>query len=223
MNTDDNELEKKICTSCAEIGINFLEIENKGVTFNRESIVRRIQECKCISPDYMHVDGTSFAAPIVSAVIAQLIEINPDLSPAKVRSILFNTAKRLPDLPAEQQGFGIIHPGKAIIKTLQNFFSMKQHVSPFINKRKKAIEFYIQNPCASHISLAGTFNNWAHDALLLEPSENGLWKIQIPMLPKGTYQYKFFVDDKIWAEDIENPYRQPDGLNGFNSVLLIEN
>lgn len=100
---------------------------------------------------------------------------------------------------------------------------MKQHTSPFINKRKKAIEFYIQNPCASHICLAGSFNHWAHDALLMEPTKNGMWKIEIPMLPKGTYQYKFFVDDKVWMEDIENPYRQPDGLNGFNSLLMIEN
>jgi len=100
---------------------------------------------------------------------------------------------------------------------------MKHHASPFINKRKKAIEFYIQNTRAEHISLAGSFNNWAHDALLMQPTKNGLWKIQIPMLPKGTYHYKFFVDDKVWMEDIDNPYRQPDGLNGFNSVLMIEN
>ena len=100
---------------------------------------------------------------------------------------------------------------------------MKQHVSPFINKRKKAIEFYIQNPCASHISLAGSFNHWAHDSLLLEPAKNGLWKIEIPMLPKGKYQYKFFVDDKIWTEDFDNPLREPDGLNGFNSILTVEN
>ncbi|GAB2817416.1 S8 family serine peptidase [Ferruginibacter profundus] len=219
----DGELQEKICTLGVKAGISYSETGKKDVTFIRQQITDRIQQCKYISPHYMHVDGTSFAAPIVTAVIAQLLEINPNLTPAHIRTILFSTAKRLPSLPAEQQGYGIIHPGKAIIKTLQNFFSMKQHTSPFINKRKKAIEFYIQNPCASHISLAGSFNHWAHDALLMEPTKNGLWKIEIPMLPKGTYQYKFFVDDKVWLEDIDNPYRQPDGLNGFNSLLLIEN
>jgi len=219
----DPELQEKICTLCVKAGVNYDETEKKDVTFIRQQIADRIQQCKYISPHYMHVDGTSFAAPIVTAVIAQLLEINPHLTPAQIRTVLFSTAKRLPGLPAEQQGYGIIHPVKAIIKTLQNFFSMKQHTSPFINKRKKAIEFYIQNPCASHISLAGSFNHWAHDALLMEPTKNGLWKIEIPMLPKGTYQYKFFVDDKIWLEDIDNPYRQPDGLNGFNSLLMIEN
>ena len=40
--------------------------------FIQQSIVQRVQSCKFISSDYMHVDGTSFAAPIVTAVIAQL-------------------------------------------------------------------------------------------------------------------------------------------------------
>ncbi len=222
-NSPDNDLKKKILTSADKTGFAVEEIEKNDVTFWREKIKKRIQKYKYISPFYMHVDGTSFAAPIVTAVIAQMLEINPDLTPAQVRKILFSTAKRLPGLPAEQQGYGIIHPGKVIVKTLQNLFTMKQHASPFINKRKKAIEFYIQNPCASHISLAGSFNHWAHDSLLMEPSKNGLWKIEIPMLPKGTYQYKFFVDDRTWMEDIDNPFREPDGLNGFNSILLVEN
>ena len=100
---------------------------------------------------------------------------------------------------------------------------MKQHPSPYINKRKKAIEFYIKNPCANHICLAGSFNHWSHDSLLMEPADNGFWKIEIPMLPKGTYQYKFFVDDRMWMEDIDNPRREPDGQNGFNSILMVGN
>lgn len=222
-NTPGEHLQKKILTSANKTGIAVDEIEKSDVTFWRESIKKRIQECKYISPFYMHVDGTSFAAPIVTSVIAQMLEINPGLTPAQIRTILFSTAKRLPGLPAEQQGYGMLHPGRVIVKSLQNLFAMKQHTSPYINKRKKAIEFYIQNPCASHISLAGSFNHWAHDSLLMEPSANGLWRIEIPMLPKGTYQYKFFVDDRTWLEDIDNPYREPDGLNGFNSILMVEN
>ncbi len=219
----DDKLIKTIPTLYEKAGINYNDVDKKEVTFAREKIVERIQQCKFISSHYMHVDGTSFAAPIVTAVIAQLLEINPQLTPAQIRTILFSTAKRLPGLPVEQQGYGVIHPGKAIVKTLQNYFSMKQCTSPFINKRKKAIAFYIQNPCAANISLAGSFNNWAKDTLLMEPTKNGLWQIEIPMLPNGTYPYKFFIDDKTWVEDIDNPYRQPDGLNSFNSLLMIEN
>ncbi len=100
---------------------------------------------------------------------------------------------------------------------------MKTIPPPHINQRKKTIEFHINNNCAQQISLAGSFNNWAQDVLLLQPGKNGIWKIEIPLLPKGKYQYKFFVDDKMWMEDIDNPYREPDGHSGFNSLLLIEN
>jgi hypothetical protein len=42
------------------------------------------------------------------------------------------------------------------------------------------------------------------------------------MLPEGKYQYKFLLDHKHWMEDVDNPYREPDGFNGFNSILIVE-
>ncbi len=98
---------------------------------------------------------------------------------------------------------------------------MKPLASPNIKPRKNTIEFYLQNDCASHVSLSGSFNHWAHDALLMKPDRNGVWRIEIPMLPKGRYHYKFFVDDRMWTEDINNPHREPDGITGFNSILTI--
>lgn len=98
---------------------------------------------------------------------------------------------------------------------------MKPHQSPFINEKKKTIEFYIENPCADHISLTGSFNHWAKDELPLKPQRNGIWKIEIPMLPHGKYHYKFLIDDRMETEDIDNQYREPDGVNGWNSVLNV--
>jgi 1,4-alpha-glucan branching enzyme len=98
---------------------------------------------------------------------------------------------------------------------------MNESLSPVINSRKKTIEFHIENGCASQISLVGSFNHWAQDVLLMHPSKNGLWKIEIPMLPKGKYYYKFFIDDRMWVEDVDNPYREPDGVHGWNSVLNV--
>lgn len=199
-----------------------LPVEKDPVSI-KEAAIKRIQECKFISPHYMHVDGTSFSAPVVSAVIAQLLEAAPQLTPAAAREILFSTAKRIPGWPAERQGFGVIAPRKALFKTLKKTFIMKPEISPLLNNQQQVISFYLQHDCASQVSLAGNFNHWAQDILLLEPSENGLWKIDIPMLPTGRYQYKFFIDEKVWVEDINNPYREPDGFSGFNSILIVEN
>ncbi len=98
---------------------------------------------------------------------------------------------------------------------------MQPHQSPFVNKRKKTIEFHICNTCANNIHLAGTFNHWAQDELKMKPDKKGVWKIEIPMLPHGKYHYKFFIDDRMWMEDIENQLREPDGVSGWNSVLTV--
>jgi len=98
---------------------------------------------------------------------------------------------------------------------------MKTHESPQINPQKKTIEFFAHNNCASQVCLTGSFNNWAQDVLFMQPEQDGLWKIEIPMLPAGKYSYKFYVDDKMWMEDVDNPYREPDGRTGFNNVFTV--
>ena len=98
---------------------------------------------------------------------------------------------------------------------------MKTHVSPFINRRKKVIEFRIINECAHQISVAGTFNHWAKDEYRLTPLTDGIWMVKVPLPPHGEYQYKFFIDNQMETEDIENPNRLPDGINGFNSILQV--
>ena len=189
---------------------------------DREKNIERIRACKYISAHYMHVDGTSFAAPIVCSIIAQLLEVKPELMPVEIRRILFSTATRITDVDPERQGFGLVQPRKAILKTLRRDKDWKHLPSPQIDHDKKTIGFYLQNDCASQISLAGSFNQWEQDAFLMEPGKDGVWKIEIPMLPQGRYPYKFFLDEKMWIEDIDNPNREPDGFNGFNSILIIE-
>ncbi len=219
----DNLLLQELETFASQTGLDNIIGSSSDANFIREQIVLRIQTCKYISPHYMHVDGTSFAAPIVSAVIAQMIEANPTLTPAMVREVLFSTAKRIENFPAERQGFGVINPRRALLRILKREIFMKPEDSPQVNGMQNTIDFYVQHDCASQISLAGTFNHWAQDVLLLEPGKNGVWKIEIPMLPQGKYKYKFLVDDKEWIEDVNNPYREPDGFSGFNSILIVQN
>jgi len=222
VNTKDKDLVRSVREMSADMKLDFAAYASNDVTFIREAIIKRIQTCKYISSHYMHVDGTSFAAPIVCSLIAQMLEANPALTVDAIRQVLFSTAKRIDGWAAERQGFGAIRPRNALLKVLKREQIMKENPSPFINESKNSIEFYMQSDCASQISLAGSFNHWAQDVLLLEPGRNGLWKIEIPMLPAGRYSYKFRIDDKMWMEDVDNPYREPDGFAGFNSLLIIE-
>jgi serine protease AprX len=74
----------------------------------------KLHENDVISEHYKFVDGTSFAAPIVSSVVACLLEANPRLSPQQAKRLLIDTAERLPDIPIDRQGWGVVNPRRAI-------------------------------------------------------------------------------------------------------------
>ncbi len=56
--------------------------------------------------DYYNYNGTSFAAPLVAGLCAQLLEIHPDWSPMELREVLLYTATRH-NYPDNDFGYGI--------------------------------------------------------------------------------------------------------------------
>jgi serine protease AprX len=79
-----------------------------------DAIAARINRSKYISPDYQHVDGTSFASPIIASVAAQMLEANPKLGPADLREGLLTTAVPLEGLEKDRQGAGVVRPRRAV-------------------------------------------------------------------------------------------------------------
>ena len=67
-----------------------------------------------ISGHYKHVDGTSFAAPIVSSIAAQILEAVPGLKPYEVKQALIRTAVRMGHVDVDRQGWGMVNPRAAI-------------------------------------------------------------------------------------------------------------
>lgn len=80
----------------------------------RALVGRKLHDKKIVSAHYQHVDGTSFAAPIVASIVAQMLEANPELDPATVKQILIATAERIEGAPAERQGHGVVDAKRAI-------------------------------------------------------------------------------------------------------------
>lgn len=74
------------------------------------AVEARINRQKYISPDYQHVDGTSFAAPIAASVAAQMLQIAPKLTPEQLRRGLCDTSEKLEGVPDEVQGAGVLRP-----------------------------------------------------------------------------------------------------------------
>lgn len=75
----------------------------------------RINTHKLIDAKHQHVDGTSVSAAVVTALVAQMLEANPRLTPESIRAILMQTAVPLPHVPTAQQGAGTIHAANAVL------------------------------------------------------------------------------------------------------------
>jgi serine protease AprX len=93
-------------------------VADRAVHSIRQLIILKIRRENVITKHYKYVDGTSFAAPIVSSVAAQMLEATPTLTPVQVKRILIDTAERLPGYDIDRQGWGVIDPRRALERAL---------------------------------------------------------------------------------------------------------
>ena len=110
---DDNELHAMLA---AQRGVDrdLDEARELPAYLLRQLITIKLREENVITKHYKYVDGTSFAAPIVSSIVACMLEANPDLTPHRVKRILIDTAERLPNIEVDRQGWGVVAPRRAV-------------------------------------------------------------------------------------------------------------
>ena len=68
-----------------------------------------------VDGDYFWADGTSFSAPMVTGVVCQILQTNPQLTPFEVREILMSTADNAQD-PNNNYGWGVVDAQAAITR-----------------------------------------------------------------------------------------------------------
>jgi serine protease AprX len=112
--SDDREL-RSIIDVHAGIDAELDAASDRPPHIIRQLIALKLRRENVINRHYKYVDGTSFAAPIVSSLIAQMLEANPSLSPQKIKQILITTAERLPHYEVDRQGWGVIESRKAVL------------------------------------------------------------------------------------------------------------
>ena len=182
---------------------------------------RRIAELKLITPHYQHVEGTSFAAPIVASTIACLLEANPTLTPLIVRDVLKETAHFLSGVDRERQGAGALSPGAAVARALAERHSgaaRPTHSPGFISD---GVIFSLHDHNASRVQVLGSWNDWQPPGLDADRIEAGFWKTRAIHLPAGRHAYKFLLDGQQWLDDPVNPCKTPDGAGGLNSTFIV--
>jgi len=89
-------------------GVNIVSLRAPGSTTDNSNKHSRVDA------HYTSLSGTSMATPICAGVIAQMLQVNPNLKPDQVKNILMSTARKLPNVDQNVQGEGVIDAGKAI-------------------------------------------------------------------------------------------------------------
>jgi serine protease AprX len=200
----------------AELPESVLEEETDGA---RAQVESQLRERKVVATHYQHADGTSFAAPVVSSVVAQMLEANPKLTPAAVKQILVSTAVRVAGAPLLRQGYGMLDARRAVEEAAREThpLSAENFGPPRIEGGR--LVFCYHDDAAASVALAGDFNGWETSPLKRE--EDGLWRVALDLPAGGHHRYKFVVDGARWTEDPANGFKEHDGFGGLNSVLNI--
>ncbi|HET6977934.1 MAG TPA: S8 family serine peptidase [Pyrinomonadaceae bacterium] len=180
-----------------------------------------LRDLKIVATHYQHVDGTSFAAPIVTSIVAQMLEANPALTPGAIKNILISTADRIAGAQAIRQGFGVVNARRAV-----ELATREQHALNTVGCNPPRVEngqllFVYHDDDARSVSVAGDFNGWNAARNPLTKDTTGLWISSFTTPGPGRYEYKFVIDEQRWTEDPSNGMKVSDGYGGLNSVLVI--
>jgi len=114
----DDEL-REIILAHANVDKDIYAARDLSLSLLRQLITIKLREGNVINEHYKFVDGTSFAAPIVSSIVACMLEANPKLTPQQVKRILIDTAERVGGVEVDRQGWGVVVPRKAVEMALR--------------------------------------------------------------------------------------------------------
>ena len=193
----------------------------EGPSRVRAEVESLLRANRVVAAHYQHADGTSFAAPVVSSVVAQMLEANPRLTPAAVKHILVSTADRLAGAPALRQGYGLLNARRAVEQAARETHALDPRTYGPPRVEGGRLVFSCHDDAAARVALAGDFNSWRPDQILFTRGGDGLWRAGLDTPPPGRYRYKFVLDSARWADDPANGLKEPDGFGGFNSILHV--
>jgi len=187
----------------------------------------RIGDLKLVTPHYQHVEGTSFASPLIASVVACTLQANPTLRPQQVRHVLLAAAHPVPGAAPERQGAGALDAGQAVALALrQQHGPLAQRpalwaLSPHVTA--DTVTYLLHDHHAKQVQLLGSWDVWSSPGLMAIEVEPGIWQARQELPSPGRYTYKFLIDGRLWLDDPSNPHKTPDGFGGLNSILVIDN
>jgi serine protease AprX len=96
-------------------GTGTVSLASPGSNLNLANVLALLPGTRATaSLPYLSLTGTSMAAPVVSGVVALMLQANPTLTPNAVKAILEYTAQQYPGYNALEQGAGFLNAVGAI-------------------------------------------------------------------------------------------------------------
>lgn len=185
-------------------------------------VERRIVEQKLVTPHYQHVDGTSFAAPLVASTVACMLEANPALKPHQIRDMLISSAEPLEGVERERQGAGVLTPRRAIGLALRAAGGPMEGMPLSPRVQVDGVAFWLHEPQARQVHVRGSWDDWREPGIEAKQVRPGVWWACVDPLEPGRYRYRFLLDDAQWIDDPDNPRRALNSYGTFDSILDIE-
>ena len=156
-------------------------------------------------------DGTSFSSPLTAAVVAQMLQVNPDLAPIDVRDILRSTAHQSA-APDNSLGWGIVNADEAVkmAESMTDPLSssttelptetalLGNYPNPF--NPETTIRYTLPQTGKVHLAV---YNLLGHEVAVLvdepKPAGHHTTRFEAGDLPSGAYLYRLQTQDKIMA------------------------
>lgn len=188
----------------------------------RSKIGEALRESKIASAHYQHAKGTSFAAPIVASLVAQMLEADPDLSADMVKRILLASASQVREIESEPQGFGVVDAEVALTLARQPEARPLEDALDPPSRSGETLTFRFHDRRAKSVHLVASFQGWDRERTSLCRGSDHVWRVQVDAPTPGRHAYKFLIDGQTWLNDPLAFDSEPDGHGGRNSVLPLD-
>jgi minor extracellular serine protease Vpr len=159
---------------------------------------------------FARLSGTSMSAPVVSGIVALMLEANPSLSPQEIKEILIRTARtdsKTGTLPPDghlRWGHGKVHAWKAVQEALNALSIQNNHKENalilFPNPANHTI--HLQLPIGNHQAIITIYD--MQGKTIMHTEVNTAEPLSISQIPSGLYtvtalsQSKTFKG-KVWV------------------------
>lgn len=181
----------------------------------------RIAALRLVTPHYQHVEGTSFASPIVCGVVACVREAHPTLAAHRIRPLLEGACDFVSGATMERQGAGAIDAGRAVASALALAGGFAPAPRSPNEAHSIAEDFFLHDARARTVHVVGSWDGWRTPGLMASRESSGLWRASVSAVMSGVHQYKFLLNESQWIADPCNSERTSDGRGGWNSVRYV--